>query len=235
MNKLFLKSVIIIGGFLASQSQAGLMLETYGNSATPTTVGGYEMTDFNFDEGGFSTSTVISPLSGSLNIKDINGNPLSMNVGTADDTSWWINNEASNYTTYTTSVNWLEIFLPENTLAFSFTVGANKNAGAWLTAEDSNGFGLLNANNGVENFSISTTYSPSFGVYADNSNATAGNCSYVSSIVIDPVLVWGVGNLSIAQGNCVTNVPEPSILALMGLGLFSLVMLGRKAKKPVFA
>jgi len=122
-------------------------------------------------------------------------------------------------------VSWIKILLPANTLAFSFNVGAVYNsAHGWLDAQDSSGSSL-----GHENFSVNNQYSPGFGIYADNSNASAGNCSYVSSVVIDPDH-WGVGNFSIAQGNCASNVPEPSILALMSFGLIGLGAARRKMK-----
>lgn len=230
MKKSFLRTLVFFGSCVALQSQASLMLETYGSGATPTTIGGYEMTDFNYFEPGSLTSTVDSPLTGQLNFEDRYGNALSMTETDSDSLWWWNNNEGSNYNAYTTDQSWLKIILPENTLAFSFSVGAKFNSGSgWLTAQDSNGFGLSNVTraDGREYFSLNNGYSPSFGVYADNSQSTAGNCSYVSEVVIDPDY-WGAGNFSISQGECSTNVPEPSMIALMGLGIAGLGFIRRK-------
>jgi len=76
--KTLLKSVIILTSLLASQVQASLVLERYGSGATPTSIGGYEMTDFAFLEPGPSTSTVNSPLGGTLSFEDHSGNPIAL-------------------------------------------------------------------------------------------------------------------------------------------------------------
>ncbi len=225
MKKLLLSTVLLVSYFFASYANASLVLERYGSGATPSTMGGYELTDFSFLEPGLSTSSIASPLGGSLSIEDINGNALALTEDTAHDIGWWLNGESQNYNAYTTDVSWIKIILPENTLAFSFNVGADLGNGrGWLNATDSMGVGL-----GKEYFDVNRQYTPGFGIYADNSHATAGNCSYVSSVIIDPDY-WGVGNFSIAQGSCVTNVPEPSIIALMGLGLLGFGMVKRKRK-----
>jgi len=210
---------------VATQANASLVLESYGANATPVTIGGYEMTDFAYVEPGLPTSSVNSPLGGILSFEDVNGNAIALTEDSANDIGWWVNAEGSDYNTYTTSVSWIKILLPANTLAFSFNVGAvYNNASGWLDAAASDSTVL-----GHNNFTVNNTYTPGFGIYSDNSNTTAANCSYVSSVIIDPDH-WGVGNFSIAQGSCSNTVPEPSIFALMSLGLIGFGLVKRKRK-----
>lgn len=195
----------------SSQVSATLMMANYNSGdPTPEIIGGYAMVD----------------LDGSLlSFDDKYGNPASMNLSTADSQGWWVNGESSDYDIYTTSLHLIEITLPENTFAFSFNVGANFWATAWLTAEETyldgtSGPGI----NPKEYFGLSPTNTPGFGIYADNSN---GSCSHISSVTIDPYLVWGFGNFSISQGDCAT-VPEPSIIALFAAGLFGMALIRRR-------
>ncbi|NOX93033.1 MAG: hypothetical protein GXP18_11475, partial [Gammaproteobacteria bacterium] len=112
---------------LSSQASAALILDAYASgTATPTTIGGYAMTDFAVTNGmGGSTASVMSPISGSLSFLDENSTALPLSRRLADDVSWWNNGEADDYDIYTTSNYLITILLPENTRAFSFSVGAN--------------------------------------------------------------------------------------------------------------
>jgi len=211
---------------LSSQASASLILDSYASgTATPTTIGGYAMTDFAVTNGmGGSTTNVISPISGSLNFLDQNNSPLGMSRRLADDVNWWNNGEASDYDIYTTSNYLITILLPENTRAFSFSVGANlgsTNNNAWLTATESSGLGIDNQ----YWFNVNRDNTPGFGIYADNNN---GGCSAITSVTIDPEY-WGVGNFSINQDRCATtSVPEPSSVALLALGLLGFSLFRRK-------
>ncbi len=211
---------------LSSQASASLILDSYASgTATPTTIGGYAMTDFAVTNGmGGSTTNVMSPISGSLNFLDQNNNPLGMSRRLADDVSWWNNGETSDYDIYTTSNYLITILLPENTRAFSFSVGANlgsTNNNAWLTATESSGLGIDNQ----YWFNVNRDNTPGFGIYANNSN---GSCSAITSVTIDPEY-WGVGNFSINQDQCTTtSVPEPSSVALLALGLLGFSVFRRK-------
>ncbi|NOX91048.1 MAG: PEP-CTERM sorting domain-containing protein, partial [Gammaproteobacteria bacterium] len=114
----------------------------------------------------------------------------------------------------TTSNYLITILLPENTRAFSFSVGANLGStgnNAWLTATETSGLGI----DSKYWFNVSRNNTPGFGIYADNSN---GSCSAIASVTIDPEY-WGTGNFSINQDSCATSVPEPSSVALLALGL----------------
>ncbi|MCF6336938.1 MAG: PEP-CTERM sorting domain-containing protein [Gammaproteobacteria bacterium] len=211
---------------LSSQASAALILDTYASgTATPTTIGGYAMTDFSVTNGmGGSTTNVMSPISGSLNFLDQNDSPLAMSRRLADDVSWWNNGEVSDYDIYTTSNYLITILLPENTRAFSFSVGANLGStsnNAWLTATESSGLGIDNQ----YWFNVNRNNTPGFGIYANNSN---GDCSAITSVTIDPEY-WGVGNFSINQDQCTTtSVPEPSSVALLALGLLGFSLFRRK-------
>jgi len=210
---------------LSSQASAVLILDTHASgTATPATIGGYAMTDFAITNGmGGSTTNVMSPISGSLNFLDQNSNPLGMTRRLADDVTWWNNGEASDYDIYTTNNYLITILLPENTRAFSFSVGANLGStgnNAWLTAAESSGQGI----DSQHWFNVSRNNTPSFGIHAGNSN---GGCSAITSVTIDPEY-WGVGNFSINQDRCATSVPEPSSVALLALGLLGFSVFRRK-------
>jgi hypothetical protein len=217
MKKLKLKTVLFAGILtISSNAFAGLMLETYSSgAAAPNNIGGYEMTDFSLNLSDGLSSSVTSPISGEILFRDNNGNSIDLTRDSADDLWWWNNGESVDNNTYTTAdYHWIELVLPENTRAFSFNIGANMNAGGWLEGieDDSNGnilhhnFGLIGQNN-----------TPGFGIYATNDNG-GGNCSAISSVIVDPTFLWGVGNFSINQDACSTSVPEPSILALFSIG-----------------
>ena len=221
----FLATALITLGFISTAQAA--TLETYATgTATPTTLGGYAMTDFGStgNTGEFVTS-IDSPLVGTAEFVDRYSNPEPMLRQTADTTSWWNNGEASDYDVFLTGEHLITIFLPENTRAFSFNVGANIGASssnnAWLTATESNGSGIATK----QWFNVSTANTPGFGIYADNSQ---GACSSsLTSVTIDPIF-WGFGNFSINQDTCSTSVPEASSLYLLAFGLLGLLGLARK-------
>ncbi|VAW84982.1 hypothetical protein MNBD_GAMMA17-1618 [hydrothermal vent metagenome] len=212
----------------ASTANAGLILEQYGsNTPTPDTIGGYAMTDFavvNDTQTG-DTSSVNAPINGSLTFTDAGGATLDMSRGLADSTSWWVNGETNDYDIFTTSVNWVTILLPENTRAFSFNVGSNMSARGWLTATELDGSGIENKHY----FGLGANNTPGFGIYADNSQ---GQCSAITSVTIDP-FEWGMGNFSINNDPCSTSVPEPTTVALLGLGLVGLLFTRRQPKHTI--
>ena len=217
LNIIALLTLLTVG--LSAPASATLLLTTYGSGvATPSTIGGYAMTDFavtNIGGGtGGNTSNVASPISGMLEFIDISNASATLGRNLADSVAWWNNGESNNYDIFTTSLHLVTIILPTNTYAFSFNVGANLSTtrnNAWLTATETNGAGISSR----YNFNVNRTNTPGFGIYVDNSN---GNCSTLSSVTIDPHY-WGVGNFSINQNPTSCEVPEPPSLALIALGL----------------
>lgn len=211
----------------SSTANAGLILEQYSSgTATPTSIGGYTMTDIDISNAtaGTPLSSMASPISGTLEFQKKDGTSLGMTHRLADSTSWWVNGESNDYDIFTTGVSWIKILLPENTRAFSFNVGADLSStgtNAWMTASESNGNNLSK-----HWFNVNRSNTPGFGIYADNSQ---GQCSAITSVIIDPEF-WGVGNFSINQDSCSTTVPEPETLFLMGIGLAGL-LLSRRNKK----
>ncbi len=212
---------------LSSQAFASLMLETYASGvATPASVGGFTMTDFTPLPGSSVTSSISSPISGTLDFIDKNGDPLLLDQGPvssatdANNVSWWENGESFDYDIFTTGQNWITMLLPEDTYAFSFNVGANKSASGWLKAEAYDGSVI----NKTSITLLGNDKAPGFAVYSDDS------CSAIKSITVEPPFIWGVGNFSISQGNCTTDVPEPSILSLFAAGLLGIGLTRRRMK-----
>lgn len=227
MQSVFTALFLVLALFSSTVS-ATLILETYGSGTpTPGTIGGYTMTDFSVvnDTLTGTTSVVDSPLGGQLTFRNISGSALQMTRSLADSTSWWNNGESSDYDIFTTGVSWIEILLPVNTRAISFNVGADLNStrnNAWLAASETTGSGLDNYR-----FNVSRINTPGFGIYT--ANTTAGQCSALTSVVIDPDF-WGVGNFSINQDPCTASVPEPSTAALLGTGMLGLLLARRRAR-----
>lgn len=230
-----LKPLSIAALFVASSSaSAGLMVDRFqSGEAIPSVLGGYEMTSFastnssacgqtNF---GCYASSVDSPISGRIDFRAKNGDPLMMERGTADTTSWWNNGEANDVDIFTTDVNWVKLILPKNTRAISFNVGSSFGAtdrdNGWLV-----GFGNhWSDKTDFTRFNVTAENTPGFGVYAANKGNN--NCASIKSIVIDPSR-WGFGNLSINQDSC--SVPEPSSWALLTIGAAGLAFSRRFRK-----
>lgn len=219
-NKLITVTLLSLSSLvLSSPASATLMLMEYDSGdSTPGTIGGYTMTDFDLIGGTTSTNSIAAPGGGTLNFFDKDDNSLVMAHSTANNTDWWVNGESLDYDIYTTNLHLVTLVLPEDTLAFSFNVGASLTGtgnNAWLTAEEINGSGIATK----QWFNVNSTNTPGFGIYADN---TSSDCSNISSVTIDPLL-WGFGNFSISQGSCAT-VPEPSMLLLLSTGFIGIAV-----------
>ena len=224
--KFLATSVLFFG--IASGTQAAV-LETFDSGVeTPDVLGGYFMKDFpatGTTTG--TTSTLSSPISGSLEFIDRDGNPEEMVRSTADNTDWWVNSEDFDYDVFLTGESLITILLPENTRAFSFNVGANSTStvdNAWLSATESSGSGVS-----VTTFNVNRTNTPGFGIYAGYRGDCSPTSSTLTSITIDPVF-WGFGNFSISQTDCST-VPESPSLTLLLIGLLGLFGFGFARRK----
>ena len=223
----FLTTALLFLAYSANSQAAGLVEYTSG-TATPTTIAGYTMTDFALTNTGSNTgtltSTVASPISGSLIFKNSSNSLEPMKRELASNISWWNNGESFDYDIFLADVRLIKIYLPENTRAFSFNVGANVSStsdNAWLTATESNGSGISTK----KWFNVNQNNTPGFGIYADNS---AGACSSsLTSVTIDPYF-WGFGNFSINQDDCTKSVPEASSIYLFGLGMLGLLIMARR-------
>ena len=157
------------------------------------------------------------------------------------DERWWDGGDDGYY--YADfGFNWIELVLPENTVAFSLTVDSNTSASAWMVATDAQGMavdtqGSVYAAASITQpsdvpFSISLGNNKparSFGFHVDNSPA-AGSCNTLSKVLIDPTRAWGIGDFSIhVDDNACTPVPAPAGLPL-AFGLLLLTGIGRRRR-----
>ena len=202
-----LLTVIVV--FVAPLCRANIIVTTPANVATL-----YTLTNFPPDPraNGSTVTSVASPLGGSVEFWTQNeGAPLAM---TLDANSGWF--PAALGEVYKTSVSWVELVLPANTVAFSFSVGASAAGSGWVEGFDDDGHSAYQA------FTLSAASTPSFGF------ASTGRCGSISKIVVEP-WEWGIGNFAIGQGNCgATTVPEPGTLELLAAGILGLIALRRR-------
>jgi hypothetical protein len=230
---------------------AGLMV----TPVTPVAgnVGGYAMTGFAPASPIGGSVTSATSLDGDVvEFTAKNGaGPQPMTVGDTTTAPWWDGATSPFYKAVLGSVTWVELWMPENTLAFSLTLDASASSKAWMLAVDElgnaidtsgaaytlTGSGDFDPTNPP--FDIRLTGAPkSFGFYADNSG---GSCSTISKVVVDPHY-WAMGDFSIHvsdtgcstggpgdPGFVDTGVPEPAIPGLLG-GAITLLGLARRRR-----
>jgi len=219
--KVILAGLLLLG--FISGTQATVIQQFAPDRDASLSLGGYDMTVFDIEnDTNFNpTTSVPSPLGGSLSFLDRNGHSAALDRGLANSTWWW-NNTGTDYDIFTTSLHVVTIVLPENTQAFYFNVGATIGNGswhnAWLNAKDTNG--VVTAN---KTFRVDQNKTPGFGVYNESTDCS----SSIKSITIDP-FEWGFGNFSISQGSCGVSVPESTSLYLLLFGLLGLLVTARK-------
>lgn len=159
---------------------------------------------------------------GKILFEDKHGNGLAMR--SEEDADWW----AGGGPIFTTPTDTMVVsFEGMDVFGFSFNLGANQNAIGWIEAYFSDTSGEQRTAR-ADNLSISPGNSPGFGVFASSSG---GSCSTISKVVIDPTFEWGIGNMAIDTGSCVS-VPEPGPLGLLGLGLLGLGMARIRKSHP---
>lgn len=165
------------------------------------------------DAVGGSPVSSLNVGTGQILLEDYDGNALTTY---ATNPTWW-NAPGLAYTTTTAGmlIDFVDLFVT----GFTFNIGANQNAQAWIRAYYDNGSGqeLMTGWFG----GIGPTLTPGYGVYVTD---PAASCARITRIEIDPTFEWGTGNFGIAEGSsssCVS-VPEPGPVSLMGFGLLSL-------------
>lgn len=164
------------------------------------------------DPGGNPVS-VINYNGGQILLEDYDGDPLNTYV---PPDPWWWNAPGVAYTTTTAGI--LIDFVDLNVTGFTFNIGANKNANAWIKAyyDDGEGHSLSTSWFG----GINKNKTPAFGVYVHDPSES---CAKITRIEVDPTFEWGIGNFGIAESSCST-VPEPASTTMLGMGLLALVV-----------
>jgi len=196
---------------LSFQAHSSLILQEWDSGTViDSNIGGYEMTNYQFPANS---------------ILDSNGNPLSLTQLNSGDVWYWNTAENQDYETYLTDNSFIELILPEYTTAVSFNIGASPRTtrnNAWLTAEETYGLGISE----MYWFNVNRNNSPGFSIHSTSN--TEGDCSYISSLQIDPPH-WGYGNMSISQQQCTLGtVPLPASIWLFGAGLIGFIGVSRR-------
>ncbi|PCJ27296.1 MAG: hypothetical protein COA96_03680 [SAR86 cluster bacterium] len=147
---------------------------------------------------------------GQILLEDYAGNPLT----TYDPNPTWWNAPG---VAYTTTTHGIEIsFSNLNVTGFTFNIGANQNAMAWIEAYYDDGSGNTLKTGWTGGIGPSST--PSYGVYVSQPSVS---CAVITKIVVDPTFEWGIGNFGIAESSC-SSVPEPGTTNLFGMGLLAI-------------
>lgn len=229
---MFKKSLLLLLLLVSNSAFSGLITGT----------GSYTMTEFLLP-GGSNADSATSMDGNIVDFTNINGgSPVSMMVGDNNNSAqnWWDgSDDIFYYADFNTT--WVELVMPENTLAFSLAIDAKYGAKAWIVGvaddgnaidTDNNPFTLLGDGHFSPNdpdFNIHLNgQAQSFGFHANNS---ASSCNTISKVVIDPNY-WAMGDFSIHVDDkaCSNKVPEPSIIALFAAGLFGLGFARRRMR-----
>lgn len=203
--------------FSANANQ--IIIELLPGGQTPGSINGLGLTPFAepdvplggcgyFENGATSTP---SPISGDVQFVTAAGDPLCMTV---QDPAWW---QWDHGNVFTTGVPWVELIMPAGTRAFTLFSGANIWGRGWIEGIDSDGNRTRRHFGGNTEIPFGPGSTPGFGVYG------TGSCSTITRIIIEP-FEWGTGNFAINQDPCVTAVPEPAPIFLLGLGLLGLAI-----------
>lgn len=182
----------------------------------PGAVEGFELDALSGLENPLS-SVSYSP--GSISFQDGDGKALA-GLDPGNDplhtTDWWQGDDLI----YTTATDTMEVtFSDLYVVAFTFRLGANRSAQAWIQAEYSDDTGAHGSLNTGWFSGIGPDSSPAWGVFV----ADQGNCRKLDRVTIDPPFTWGLGEMHVATSDsCSVSVPEPGSLGLLGAGLLAL-------------
>tara|TARA_R110002073_G_scaffold202761_1_gene362362 strand:+ start:683 stop:1405 length:723 start_codon:yes stop_codon:yes gene_type:complete len=158
---------------------------------------------------------VINYGSGQILLKDYANQPLTTYAPPGP--SWW-NAPGVAYTT-TTSGIYID-FVDLNVTGFTFNIGANMNANAWIKAYYDDGAGHELSTSWFSG--VGPTSTPSFGVYIHD---PFESCAQITRIEVDPTFEWGVGNFGIAESaSSCASVPAPATDTLLSMGLLAMGM-----------
>ncbi len=198
-----------------------IVIQTYADGyEIPHTLGTYPTISYDIPGPNCDASTADCPTSFTTST----GNTINLDQEVSVISPNWVRDPHTGATIFGAHNNRV-VLTPDRPLgAISFVISSEwNNAGAWVSADWINAGGtgsLRNPTSGHFPLHQGTLRGVGVGIYA-----RPGTC--LTGVTIDPPR-WGFG--SIRTADCVTSVPEPGSLGLLGLGLLGLG-LSRRARR----